>query len=126
MLEAVSSDNRIESGYIQTARQLFEARPIIQATFSAEQERIAAELCLNGVSLEELGHAIRVGCARKYISAINAGAPGRIASLSYFQPVIQEIRERTLTPAYLENVGRRLPELEKQWLELKSPAKGEG
>lgn len=124
MLEAASPDNSIQAGYIQTARKLFEARPIIQATFSEEQEQIATELCRKGVSLEELDHAIQVGCARKYITAINARAPGRIASLSYFQGVIQEFREETISPAYLENIGRRLPELEKQWLELKSLAKG--
>lgn len=125
MLEAASPDKSIEGGYIQTARQLFQSGPIIQATFSAEQEKIAMELCRRGVSLEDLENAIIVGCTRKYISAINSGTPGRIASLSYFLPVIEEIREGTLTPTYSENARRRLPDLEKQWLDLKSTAKGE-
>jgi hypothetical protein len=103
--------------FIQRVRELFLAPACVQARFSAADEKIARALHRRGVSLEHISRAILLGCARKYVSMLNAGSRSPITSLRYFADVVDEVRESTIPESYWEPLRAKIARMEKQWLQ---------
>jgi hypothetical protein len=120
-----------EAEFVQKVRGLFLAPACVQASFSAADENIAAGLHRRGISLEQITRAILLGCARKYVSMINAGvikdrsssvgwnAGSRtpITSLQYFADVVEEVRESAIPESYWEPLRAKVTRMEQQWLQ---------
>ena len=106
-----------EAEFIQKVRGLFLAPACVQASFSAADEKIATGLHRRGVSLEQIKQAILLGCARKYVSMINAGSRTPITSLEYFADVVDEVRESAIPESYWEPLRAKVTRLEQQWLQ---------
>jgi len=88
----------------------------VQAGFSAADEKIATVLHRRGVSLEQISRAILLGCARKYVSMLNAGSRSPITSLQNFADVVDEVRASPIPESYWEPLRAKVTRMEKQWL----------
>jgi hypothetical protein len=106
-----------EVEFVQKVRGLFLAPACVQASFSAADEKIATDLHRRGVSLEQITRAIFLGCARKYVSMINAGGRTPITSLEYFADVVEEVRESAIPESYWEPLRAKVTRMEQQWLQ---------
>jgi hypothetical protein len=104
-----------EAEFVQKVRSLFMSPACVQTSFSAADEKIAAGLHRRGVSLEQLTRAILLGCARKYVSMINAGVRTPITSLQYFSDIVQEVSESAIPESYWEPLRARVARMEQQW-----------
>ena len=105
-----------EAEFIQKVRGLFLAPACVQASFSAADEKIVTGLHRRGVSLEQITRAILLGCARKYVSMLNAGSRTPITSLEYFADVVEEVRESAIPESYWEPLRTKVTRMEHQWL----------
>lgn len=106
-----------EADFIQKVRGLFLAPACVQASFSAADEKIATGLHRRGVSLEQITRAILLGCARKYVSMLNAASRTPITSLEYFAHVVDEVRESAIPESYWEPLRTKVTRMEQQWLQ---------
>jgi hypothetical protein len=70
-----------------------------------------------GVPLDRIRQAILLGCARKYSSWRNNQSHGPIASLRYFENILEKIRERNIPAEYCDYLGFRIQRIEKLWVE---------
>jgi hypothetical protein len=106
-----------DAEFIQKVRDLFLSPACVQASFSAADEKIATGLYRQGVSLEQITRAILLGCARKYVSMLNARSRTPVTSLQYFADVIEEVRESAIPESYWEALRTKVTSMEKQWLQ---------
>jgi chromosome segregation and condensation protein ScpB len=110
-----------ESGadaYVTQVRKLLAEPACIRCRFSAADEKLARDLHRRGVSLAQVEHAIRLGCARKYATLLsNPAVVIPIASLSYFTAVIDEvIHESNTSDTYWAYIRRKAITLEREWM----------
>ena len=100
------------SEFVKQAREMFRARPCIQAAFSTADAELARELERAGLSIEELEKVVLLGCTRKYISCINNKTQSTIVSLRYFLGIVNEMRvemrEHPPPQEFWESMRRRL------------------
>ncbi len=115
--QAPGSSPEPEVEFVQQVRDLFLAPACVQASFSAADEKIATGLHRRGVSLEQIARAILLGCARKYVSMLNAGGRTPITSLEYFTGVVEEVCESAIPESYWEPLRSKVDRMEKQWLQ---------
>jgi hypothetical protein len=104
-----------EAEFVRKVRGLFLASACVQASFSAADEKIAAGLHRQGVSLEQVTRAILLGCARKYVAMINAGVRTPITSLQYFSDIVEEVNESAIPESYWEPLRAKVARMEQQW-----------
>jgi len=110
-----------ESGpaaYVAQVRKLLSEPACIRCRFSAADEKLARNLYQQGVSLAQVEHAIRLGCARKYATLLsNPPAATPIASLGYFKAIIDEvIHESNTSDTYWAYIRRKAMTLEREWM----------
>ncbi len=110
------------AGYIEQTRRLLGARRCIGSAFTPADERLAAALFERRIPIEEVEHAVLLGCARKYVALINHQSRDSIVSFSYFQNVIEEVRELKMSAEYWRHLQTRVDRLEQQWAEMKTAA----
>jgi hypothetical protein len=104
-----------ETQFVQQVRDLFLAPACVQASFSAADEKLAVDMYRRGISLEQITRAILLGCARKYVSMINAGVRTPITSLQYFSDIIKEVTESAIPESYWEPLRWKMMRMEQQW-----------
>jgi hypothetical protein len=114
------------AGYIERTRRLLGARRCVGSAFTPADERLASALFERKVPIEEVEHAVLLGCARKYVALINHQSRDSIVSFSYFQNVIEEVRELKMSPEYWRHLQMRVDRLEQQWAQMKSAAAAKG
>ena len=90
--------------------------------FTPADERLAAALFERKVPIEEIEHAVSLGCARKYVTLINRQCVDLIVSFSYFQNVIEEVRELKMSVEYWRHLQMRVGQMEQQWDRMKAAA----
>jgi hypothetical protein len=110
-----------ESGpqaYVAQVRKLLSEPACIRCRFSAADEKLARDLYQRGVSLAQVEHAIRLGCARKYATLLsNPAGAMPIASLRYFMMTIDEVIHDTNTSdTYRAYIRRKAMTLEREWM----------
>ncbi len=110
------------AGYIEQTRRLLGARRCVGSAFTPADERLASALFERKVAIEEVGHAVLLGCARKYVALINHQSRDSIVSFSYFQNVIEEVRELKMPAKYWRHLQMRVDRLEQQWAQMKAAA----
>lgn len=111
----------LESGpqaYVAQVRKLLSEPACIRCRFSAADEKLARDLYQRGVSLAQVEHAIRLGCARKYATLLsNPGMSMPIASLRYFTAVIDEvIHESNTSDTYRAYIRHKAMTMEREWV----------
>ena len=114
------------AGYIEQTRRLLGARRCIGSAFTPADERLAAALFERRIPIEEVEHAVLLGCARKYVALINHQSRDSIVSFSYFQNVLKEVRELKMSAEYWRHLQTRVDRLEQQWAAMKTAAAARG
>jgi hypothetical protein len=104
-----------ETEFVPRVRGLFLAPACVQASFSAADEKLALDMYLRGISIEQITRAILLGCARKYVSMFNAGTRTPIASLQYFADIVEEVKESEIPESYWEPLRSKMAWFEQQW-----------
>jgi len=100
--------------YISLLKRVFLERRCVSSTFTAADEKIAAELFHSGLPIADAEHAILLGSLRKYVALINNGRGTPITSLRYFAALFDEVKQ-DIPPSYWDYVAHKLREAEKQW-----------
>ena len=111
------------AGYVEQVRRLLGARRCVGNAFTQADERLAAALFERKVPIEDIEHAVLLGCARKYVALINHQSHDSIVSFSYFQNLVEEVRELKMPAEYWRHLQIRLDRLEQQWAQMKSTPK---
>ena len=101
--------------YIAQVKRAFLERRCVQSTFSPADDKLAAQLYLNGLSVADAERAILLGSARKYASWKNHGIGTPITTLHYFQGVFDELRNTTVPSTYWTYIEYTIRQLEQQW-----------
>jgi len=65
--------------------------------------------------MEQITRAILLGCARKYVVMINAGARTPITSLQYFADIVEEVKKSAIPESYWEPLRSKMARMEQQW-----------
>jgi len=109
---AVSTNN---GSYVDAVRTLFLGLGCTSGRFGPSEAEQARNLEKRGISLHELEDAMIVGACRKYVSWLSNGPSDPIASLHYFESLIEEVRERPFQSAYRDHLRMEVKKLTGQW-----------
>jgi len=109
------SENKASNGYVDAVRNLFLGLGCTSGRFGLPEEGQTRHLEKRGITLQELEDAMIVGACRKYVSWLSNGPSDPIASLHYFEPLIEEIRERPFPPGYRDYLRMEVKKLAGQW-----------
>ncbi len=111
-----------QAEYVRSVRLAFLEPACVCSAFTPADEKLAADLYLRGVPLENLKRAIWLGSARKYMAMLNGQPPAPIASLGYFTALLEEVARAPVTAAYWEHVHQKMRAMERQWQQSSRPA----
>ena len=104
-----------ESQYLDQIARLLRDAPGVQCSFSPADRQLAARFYRQGLSWQRIKQALLLGCARKHVAWLNGHTGGPITSLSYFEPLIQEVRRQPVSDRYWDYLRSRLRTLSQQW-----------
>jgi hypothetical protein len=104
-----------DGSYVDAVRTLFLGLGCTSGRFGPSEAGQARNLEKRGISLQELEDAMIVGACRKYVSWLSNGPSDPIASLHYFESLIEEIRERPFPPGYRDHLRTEVKKLTDQW-----------
>jgi hypothetical protein len=97
--------------YVKQAIALYCATPGTFGRPRPEDRRLAAEFYARGISLSALEQAFTLAASRRCFRAPDAPQLAPIRSLHYFLPVIEEVLNRPLDPAYVDYLKSKLKNL---------------
>ena len=106
-----------EAEFVRQVRMAFLKPACVRSVFTAADEKLALNLYQREVSLEQVGRAIWLGCARKYVAMLNGQTRQPITSLAYFASLIEEVSQPHIPASYWDHVRHRMEEMEKRWLQ---------
>jgi hypothetical protein len=98
-------------------KKLLQARACVRGHLSAADEIQVRNWFDSGISLQLIEQAIQLGCVRKYVSWRNNQTRSLINSLSYFQPIIEELKDQKPDTEYCNYIRYRLGRMENHWKE---------
>jgi hypothetical protein len=101
--------------YVARVRGWFLEKACVSSAFSPADEKLAGDWYRAGHSLDVVGRAFLLGCARKYVALFNHPGAGPISSLQYFAAVIEEVAAMELNLSYWRYLGMRVKRMESQW-----------
>lgn len=107
------------SHYIQQVRQMLLAPACVRCSFTAADERLAANFHQRGVTLEQVQRAIGLGCLRKYVALLNGQMLMPVTSLQYFSAIVDEVRDTKVGNDYWSYVRASVAKLERRWIETR-------
>ena len=106
-----------ETTYIDDVKNRFLERACVRSSFSVSDTRLVREWYAQGIPLDKIEQTIMLGCIRKYTSWRNGQNSAPIASLRYFESILEEVTSQTVAQEYWEYVRSRLIRLERLWLQ---------
>ena len=106
-----------ELAYVTQVRQLFLARACVSSSFSLADQRLARQWFEQGVPLERMEQTLLLGCTRKYVAWRNGQTRTSIASLRYFEPILEEVSSQSGSLPYWSYLRSRMERLERLWVE---------
>ena len=98
-------------------KKMLQARACVRTLLSAADEILVRNWFDQKTSLKLIEQAIQLGCVRKYVSWRNNQTRSLINSLSYFQPIIEELKDQKPDPEYWNYIRYRLGRIENHWKE---------
>lgn len=99
------------SAYVRWVLDLYRWTPGTCGRVRPADRRLAALLHQRRVSLDSIHAALLLATCRRTFRPPEALPLARIASLNYFLPVIDEILDQPLDPAYVEYLRSKLADL---------------
>jgi hypothetical protein len=103
------------SAYMEEVRRIFVTLGCTRGVFRSADEVIAESFFSRGIPLAVVADALAVGAVRKYVSWLNGNTGEAIASLKYFEAVVDELLENPLPLGYREYVKDKLKQLQERW-----------
>jgi hypothetical protein len=100
-----------EESYVGSVRKRFMILGCTTGHFSPSDERLASSLEQKGIPLAVIEDAMLIGACRKYVSWLNSGPSAPIASLHYFEPIIEEVLERPFPTGYRDYMRLQVDKL---------------
>jgi hypothetical protein len=100
--------------YIAHVKRCFLKRHCVRSVFTPADEKLAARLQSDGVSLVDVERAILLGSLRKYAALATNPAASQITTLHYFTALFDEVRQNP-SPGYWSYVSDKLWNLERHW-----------
>jgi hypothetical protein len=97
--------------YVQRILDLYRCTPTTSGRVRRADRHLATTLHERNVPLDTIHAALLVATGRRTLRSADAPPLGKIASLHYFLPVIDELLAAPLDPSYLEYLRRRLATL---------------
>jgi hypothetical protein len=122
---ASTNDNAVEK-YISEIKNMLSVRACVRVSFSTADEVLVRRWFNDGITLERVDQAILMGCARKYVAWRNNQAiHGPIATLRYFEPILEEIGKQKPDADYWEFLRFKIQRQEKFWIQKHYEASSE-
>lgn len=113
--QPVSLEDPEQALFVARVRGLFLEPACVSSTFSAADEKLAADWYHAGVPLDQIQRAILMGCARKYVALFNHPGSSPITSLQYFSGLVPEVAGMELNLNYWRYLAARVRKMESQW-----------
>ncbi len=105
-----------EEAYVEAVANMLLSEPCVRCAYSTADRRLARAWFQAGVSLTSVEHAILLGCGRKYVSWLNHQKSEPIGSLTFFEPVLEELSRFELSLEY-QNFNRwQTEKYREKWL----------
>ncbi len=101
--------------FVARLRGLFLEQACVSSTFSAADEKLATAWYRSGVTLDVIGRALLLGCARKYVALLNQGGGSQITALQYFASILEEVQSIELHLDYWRYLAARVRKMDQQW-----------
>ena len=106
---SILDPNSNPATYVATLLTLYIDLPDTPLRASVPDQRQARLWFDRGVPLEVAETALLLACLRRKARPTDVPPLPRIRSLSYFQPVIEELRDQPAPPGYLQHLRLKLP-----------------
>ncbi len=106
-----------EESYVGSVRKRFVTLGCTTGRFSPPDEQLARDLEQKAIPLAVVEDAMLIGACRKYVSWLNSGPSAPIASLHYFEPIIEEVMERPFPTGYRDYMRLQVDKLARLYAE---------
>lgn len=104
-----------QAQYVARVRDWFLEQACVTSAFGAADEKLAADWYRAGVSIDVVGRAFLLGCARKYVTLFNHQGGSPVTSLHYFAGIIEETAAMELNLNYWRYLAARVKKMDAQW-----------
>lgn len=94
--------------YVRCALACYRITPTTAGTLCSQDRLAAAQIWLEGVSIELLQAALILAAARRSFREATEPPLAPIRSLRYFLPLIEEIRATPIEPDYIRHLEQNL------------------
>jgi hypothetical protein len=101
--------------YVARVRDWFLEQACVSSTFGAADEKQAGDWYRAGISINVIGRAFLLGCARKYVALFNRQRGSPITSLQYFVGIVEETAAMDLNLNYWRYLAARVKKMDAQW-----------
>jgi hypothetical protein len=109
------TDGTVRNTYVDSIRDTFVSLGCTTGKFTTRDAQIAEQFQRRQIPLELVQDALLMGVCRKLISLLNGCSEELIASLAYFENLIEEIRERPIPADYREYLRKKSDQLRCAW-----------
>ncbi len=107
-VEGTPMDDRGQEEYIHRVLEAYRQTPGTMGTVRRPDRVVATQLYQRGVSVSVIENAFLLAAARRLIRPAEAPPLGKIRSLAYFLPVIEEVLGLRISPNYFEYLRYKL------------------
>ena len=104
-----------QAHYVARVRGWFLEQACVTSAFGAADEKLAGDWYRAGISIDVVGRAFLLGCARKYVALFNHPGGSPVTSLQYFAGLIEEVAGMELNLNYWPYLAARVKKMEAQW-----------
>jgi hypothetical protein len=104
-----------QAHYVARVRDWFLGQACVTSAFGAADEKLAGEWYRSGISLDVVGRAFLLGCARKYVALFNNQGGTPVTSLNYFSGIVTETAAMEVNLNYGRYLSARVKKMDAQW-----------
>jgi len=104
-----------QAQYVARVRDWFLEHACVTSAFGAADEKLAGEWYRAGISMDVVGRAFLLGCARKYVALFNHEGGSPVTSLYYFAGLVEEVAGMDLNLNYWRYLAARVRKMDAQW-----------
>ena len=101
-------DSHGQEEYIRRVLEAYRKTPGTMGTIRRADRMLAAQLYQRGVAVSVIENAFVLATTRRLVRPADAPPLGTIRSLAYFLPVIEEVLELRVSPAYFQYLRYKL------------------
>ena len=94
--------------YVRHLLEAYRKTPGTTGTVRRPDRMLAAQLYQRGLSVQVIENAFTLAATRRLIRPVDALPLGTIRSLAYFLPVIEEVLNLGVSPAYFDYLRQKL------------------